>query len=53
MAKKGNRQHIVLKSEETGHTYHSTKNKRNTPDRIEIKKYNPMSRKHETYKEEK
>ena len=53
MAKKGNRKHIILRSPETGHTYHTTKNKRNTTDRIEIKKYDPMARKHILYKEEK
>ena len=28
MAKKGNRKHVILRSPETGHTYHTTKNKR-------------------------
>ena len=53
MAKKGKRHHIVLRDPETGHTYHSTKNKQNTPERIRIKKYNPMIRKHVEYVEEK
>ncbi|MDA1354384.1 MAG: 50S ribosomal protein L33 [bacterium] len=53
MAKKGKRNHIILKSTESGHSYHSTKNKQNTPDRIEIVKYDPLLRKHAVYKEEK
>lgn len=53
MAKKGNRKHVILRNEETGHTYHTTKNKKNTPERIEINKYNPVLRKMAPYKEEK
>lgn len=52
MAKKGNRQHIVLISE-SGHTYHTTKNKMNTKDRVEIKKYDPQVRQHVAYREKK
>ena len=51
--KKGIRKHIILKSTETGHSYHSEKSSRNTPDRIEIKKFDPLIKKHVTYKEEK
>lgn len=53
MAKKGHRQHIILESAESGHTYHTTKNKNNTSERIEIKKFDPIIRKHATYKEKK
>lgn len=53
MAKKGNREHIILGSEESGHSYHTTKNKRNTKDRVRIKKYDPTLKKHVFYKEEK
>jgi large subunit ribosomal protein L33 len=53
MAKKGNRVHIILESSESGHTYHSTKNKANSKERLEIKKYDPFVRKHATYKEKK
>ena len=35
----------------TGHFYTTTKNKRTTPDKIEIKKYDPVVRKHVIYKE--
>ncbi|MFO7786696.1 MAG: 50S ribosomal protein L33 [Halospina sp.] len=37
----------------TGHFYTTTKNKRNTPDKIEMKKYDPVVRKHVPYKETK
>jgi large subunit ribosomal protein L33 len=53
MAKKGNRLHIVLKSTESGHMYHSTKNKNNTSEKMEILKYDPLVRKHVAYKEKK
>ena len=36
-----------------GHFYTTTKNKRTTPDKIEIKKYDPKARKHVMYKETK
>ncbi|MBL1292410.1 MAG: 50S ribosomal protein L33 [Thiotrichales bacterium] len=35
----------------TGHFYTTVKNKRNTPDKMEIKKYDPVVRKHVIYKE--
>ncbi|MBQ0814122.1 MAG: 50S ribosomal protein L33, partial [Marinobacter sp.] len=37
----------------TGHFYTTMKNKRNTPEKIEIKKYDPVVRKHVAYKETK
>jgi large subunit ribosomal protein L33 len=37
----------------TGHFYTTTKNKRNMPDKMEIKKYDPVARKHVIYKEAK
>ncbi len=37
----------------TGHFYTTTKNKRTTPDKIEIKKFDPVVRKHVIYKEAK
>jgi large subunit ribosomal protein L33 len=33
----------------TGHFYTTTKNKRTTPDKMEIKKYDPKARKHVLY----
>lgn len=37
----------------TGHFYTTTKNKRTTPGKLEIKKFDPVARKHVTYKETK
>lgn len=35
----------------TGHFYTTTKNKRTTPNKMEIKKFDPVVRKHVIYKE--
>jgi large subunit ribosomal protein L33 len=35
----------------TGHFYTTDKNKKNTPEKMEMKKYDPVARKHVTYKE--
>ena len=46
------REKIKLESSAgTGHFYTTTKNKRTTPDKIEMKKYDPVVRKHVVYKE--
>jgi len=37
----------------TGHFYTTTKNKRTTPEKIEMKKFDPVARKHVIYKETK
>ena len=37
----------------TGHFYTADKNKRTTPEKIEMKKYDPVARKHVMYKETK
>jgi large subunit ribosomal protein L33 len=37
----------------TGHFYTTTKNKKNMPDKMEIKKFDPVARKHVMYKETK
>jgi large subunit ribosomal protein L33 len=37
----------------TGHFYTTSKNKRNQPDKMEIKKFDPVARKHVIYKEAK
>ncbi len=52
MAAKGTREKIKLESTAgTGHFYTTTKNKRNTPDKMLFKKYDPVARKHVEYKE--
>ena len=43
----------LVSSAGTGHFYTTTKNKRTTPDKIEIKKFDPKVRKHVMYKETK
>ena len=48
------REKIKLESSAgTGHFYTTTKNKRTMPDKIEIKKYDPVARKHVIFKEAK
>ena len=37
----------------TRHFYTTTKNKRTMPEKMEIKKFDPVARKHVTYKETK
>ena len=54
MAKKGVRDKIKLVSTaDTGFFYTTMKNKRNTPGKMEIKKFDPVVRKHVIYKEAK
>ena len=54
MAAKGNREKIRLVSTaETGHFYTTDKNKRNMPEKMEIKKFDPKVRKHVIFKEAK
>ncbi|HEY9198070.1 MAG: 50S ribosomal protein L33 [Gammaproteobacteria bacterium] len=51
---KGARDKIKLVSSAgTGHFYTTTKNKRTTPDKLEMRKYDPVVRKHVAYKEAK
>lgn len=52
-AKKGNRIIIKLKSSESGHTYTTTKNRRNDTGRMELRRYDPIVRRHVMYKETK
>jgi len=58
MAKKGNRVQVILECTEhktSGMSGSSrsitTKNRKNSPDRIELKKYNPVLRKNTVHKE--
>ena len=43
----------LVSSAGTGHYYTTDKNKRNTPDKLEMKKYDPVIRKHGLYTEAK
>ena len=43
----------LVSSAGTGHFYTTTKNKRNTPNKLEFTKYDPVVRKHVAYKETK
>lgn len=58
MAKKGNRIQVILECTEhraSGRPgtsrYISTKNRKNTPERVELRKYNPILRKYTIHKE--
>ncbi|MFN5641984.1 MAG: 50S ribosomal protein L33 [Sphingobacteriales bacterium] len=58
MAKKGNRVQVILECTEHKTTglpgtsrYISSKNKKNTPERLELKKYNPIMKKYTIHKE--
>ena len=43
----------LVSSAGTGHYYTTTKNKKNMPDKMEIKKFDPVVRKHVIYTEAK
>ncbi|MDX1625005.1 MAG: 50S ribosomal protein L33 [Wenzhouxiangellaceae bacterium] len=43
----------LVSSAGTGHFYTTNKNKKNTPQKLEFKKYDPVVRKHVVYKEAK
>ncbi|MDO8706484.1 MAG: 50S ribosomal protein L33 [Sulfuricaulis sp.] len=43
----------LVSSAGTGHYYTTTKNKRTSPDKLELRKYDPVVRKHVAYKEAK
>ena len=43
----------LISSANTGHFYTTDKNKKNTPDRIELKKYCPFCKKHTVHRETK
>ena len=58
MAKKGNRVQLILECTEHKETgvagmsrYITTKNKKNTTERLELKKYNPVLKKYTVHKE--
>lgn len=43
----------LVSSAGTGHFYTTSKNKRNMPEKMQIKKFDPVVRKHVMYKEAK
>lgn len=51
MAKEARGIIYLFSSCETGHFYSTTKNKRKTPEKIKLKKYDPIIQKHVFYKE--
>ena len=53
MAKSQARETIKLRSTESPYVYTTQKNKRNTTERLQIKKYDPIVRKHVDFKEQK
>ncbi len=53
MAKSARDKIRLVSSEGTGHFYTTDKNKKNMPKKMEIKKYDPVARKHVMYKEAK
>ncbi len=53
MAKKDREKIKLLSTADTGFYYTTTKNRKNTPDKLEFKKYDPVVRKHVLFKEAK
>jgi len=55
MAKKNTKRKLIgLVSDASGHrTYYTKKNTQNSPDKLVLKKYDPIARKHATYTETK
>lgn len=54
MAKHSAREKIrLVSSAKTGHFYTTTKNKRNTPGKMEIRKFDPVVRRYVAYREAK
>ncbi|MCA9337812.1 50S ribosomal protein L33 [Candidatus Saccharibacteria bacterium] len=55
MAKKGGKRKVLgLVSDESGHRiYYTRKNTQNTPDKLVLRKYDPVLRKHVTFTETK
>lgn len=51
--KKGVRLLVKMRSTETSHMCWTEKNRRNDPQRLELKKYDPIARKHVLYRESK
>ena len=50
---KENRVLVKLRSTESAHIYMTTKNKTNTAERLEMRKFDPILRRHVVYREAK
>jgi large subunit ribosomal protein L33 len=53
MAKKGPRVLVKMRSTESSHMYLTEKNRRNDTARLELRKYDPIVRRHVLYRESK
>jgi large subunit ribosomal protein L33 len=53
MAKAARDKIKLVSTADTGHFYTTTKNRRTMPDKMEMKKFDPVVRKHVIYKEAK
>lgn len=53
MARRGPRQVVKMRSTESSHFYVTMKNRRNNPERMELRKYDPTLRRHVIYRETK
>ena len=55
MAKKNKeaRSYVKMQSTESAHCYYTERNRRNSTNRLELRKYDPVLRKHVLYKEAK
>ncbi|MCX6045039.1 MAG: 50S ribosomal protein L33 [Chloroflexi bacterium] len=53
MAKKGPRVLVKMRSTESSHVYLTQKNRRNDPNRMELRRFDPVMRKHVVYRETK
>lgn len=51
MAKRGPRQLVKMRSTESHHVYLTSKNRRNNDKRLELRKFDPVLRKHVVYRE--
>ena len=53
MPKSPKREQIRLKSTESSHIYYTRKNRKNSTEKLELKKYDPTIRRHVVYREAK
>jgi large subunit ribosomal protein L33 len=53
MARRGPRVLVKMRSTESSHMYLTSKNRRNDPSRLELKKFDPTLRRHVIYREAK